>query len=376
MPKSSSMKNLIISTVGTSLITNIADKQEQILLYKFSNCNESECPADVKKLINQLYPEVAKKLNSNDFHYLRRQSAELNGILGYYNENLSGRNNDIHFLICTDTYQGLKSAELVKDFLTKQNLGCNIYPPKNLSTKDKNAFSEGIKSLLKWFDEIIYDYKKSGYQIIFNLTGGFKSLQGYLNTIAMFYADKIIYIFESEHSELIEIPRLPIRIDYEPFERNKVKLLLLNAGKLYEVNDFDDFPESAFDTIDRKIILSVWGEVIWNKVKYDLFDELPELPYIKYHNNFREKYKTEVDKKNKFKLLEDLAKVSIKLDEAKGNTNLLSKGGIQFSPLESKKIEKQQVYHFRTDLDTRINCIKKEGGLLLIDFGTHDQTQR
>lgn len=370
------MKNLIISTVGTSLITNSADREQQNLLNEYSNSNETECPVEIIKLVESLFCKALEKLYSSDNHSKRRLSAELNGILGLYDENLSGRNDDFHFLICTDTYQGKKSAEVIKEFLVKHKIATEIVQPRKLSTKNKDDFSDGIKELLKWFDETIYGYKKTGYQVIFNLTGGFKSLQGYLNTIAMFYADKIIYIFESEQAELIEIPRLPIRIDEEPFKKNKLKLLLLNANKVYEKNEFLDFPESAFDTIDNKLILSVWGEVIWNKLKYDLFDELPELPFIIYHSSFKDLFGKERDKKLKVKILETLAKVSVILEESNGNTQNLSKGGIQFSPLESKKFEGQQLYHFRLDLGIRINCIKKENKLLLTEFGTHDQTQR
>lgn len=370
------MKNLIISTVGTSLITNSTDKEQQNLLYRYSNCSETECPSEIIELVEKLFDKALKKLYSSDNHFKRRLSAELNGILGLYDENLSGRNYDFHFLICTDTYQGKKSAEVIKEFLEKHKITTEIIQPRKLSTKNKDDFSDGIKEILKWFDETIYGYKKAGYQVIFNLTGGFKSLQGYLNTIAMFYADKIIYIFESEQAELIEIPRLPIKIDDEPFKKNKLKLLLLNANKIYEKNDFLDFPESAFDTIDNKLILSVWGEVIWNKLKYDLFDELPELPFIIYHSNFRDLFGKERDKKLKVKILETLAKVSVILEESSGNTQNLSKGGIQFSPLESKQFESKPLYHFRLDLGIRINCIKNENKLLLIEFGTHDQTQR
>jgi len=370
------MKNLIISTVGTSLITNPAEKEQQNILYKYSNCNETDCPDEIKDLIGKLFPKVLQKLYSSDANSQRRLSAELNGILGFYKESLSDHEQDLHFLICTDTYQGRKSAEVIKDFLGKHKIPTEIIQPKKLSTKNKDDFSEGIKELLKWFDETIYGYRKAEYQIVFNLTGGFKSLQGYLNTIAMFYADKIIYIFESDQSDLIEIPRLPIQIDLEPFKKNKEKILLLNANKIYETRDFVEFPESAFDSIDGKLILSVWGEVIWNKVKYDLFDDLPHLPFIEYHNNFFEKYREIVDKKQRLKLLETIAKVSVMLEESKGNSNNLSQGSIKFSPLESQTFEGQQVYHFRVNLGLRINCIKKGNKLLLTDFGTHDQTQR
>lgn len=370
------MKKLIISTVGTSLLTNPASKDEQNQLYKFSNCNENECPNEIKILIDNLIPKAKERLNNLDFHTIRRISAELNGILGFYKEDFFQGKNDIHILICTDTYQGRKSAQVVKDYLESKGITCQDYIPQGLSTKNKDSFSEGIKNLLKFFDETLNGYKQDGFQIVFNLTGGFKSLQGYLNTIAMFYADKIIYIFESEQSELIEIPRLPIEIDTKPFKENKTKLLLLDANKVYKLSDFENFPEVALDEIDGNVILSVWGQVIWDKIKYDLFDKLPELPLLEYDIKFKKEYEDLTDKRKRFKLLSTLAKVSVLLENSNGITAELTRGGIQFSPLKSKLFEHSQVYHFRSDLGIRVNCIKKNNKLLLIEFGTHDQTQR
>jgi CRISPR/Cas system-associated protein Csm6 len=48
--------------------------------------------------------------------------------------------------------------------------------------------------------------------VVFNLTGGFKSVQGFLQAISSFYADETIYIFQFS-SELLQIPRLPIKLD-------------------------------------------------------------------------------------------------------------------------------------------------------------------
>lgn len=371
------MKNLIISTVGTSLISNVASKEEQKQLYKYSNCSSKECPQEIIELIDLLFEKVVAKIDSLDNHSLRRISAELNGILGFYNENFSNGINDLHFLISTDTYQGIKSAEVLKNYLETKKINVQLSIPKGLSTKNKDKFSEGIKELLKLFDDFLPGFHKDGYEIIFNLTGGFKSLQGYLNTIAMFYADKIIYIFESEQAELIEIPRLPIKINSKPFKNYKDKLLLLNANKEYNIDEFRNFPEAAIDIIDNKVILSIWGEVIWNKIKYKLFKNLPQLPYIDYHSNFIELFKKLGDAKSRVRILETIAKVSVILENSSGNTSDLSKGGMQFSPLKSQMFEDKQVYHFRSDLGIRINCIKKEDNkLLLTKFGTHDQTQR
>jgi hypothetical protein len=47
--------------------------------------------------------------------------------------------------------------------------------------------------------------------VVFNLTGGFKSLNGYLQTVAMISADRCAFLFEGA-PELMEIPRLPVRL--------------------------------------------------------------------------------------------------------------------------------------------------------------------
>src|SRR5699024_7664299 len=128
------------------------------------------------------------------------------GILGIYENNWNKCEKDIHFLLATDTYQGKLTAELLKEFLSRKVQSAQVIVPKNLNTKTKEDFKAGIRDLLKWCEDVLPGYKDAGYEIIFNLTGGFKSLQGYLNTIGMFYADSISYIFEGA-DELISIPK-------------------------------------------------------------------------------------------------------------------------------------------------------------------------
>lgn len=366
------MRNVIISTVGTSLITKLANQEQLKLLYQYSNCNVFECPELVKDLIDSLYPKVVEKLNNSDIHSVRRSSAELNGILGFYNENLSGKETDVHFLICTDTYQGRKSAESVKSFLNKNNIICEIIQPKHLSTKNKSAFSDGIKELLKWFDETIGGYKDSGYQIVFNLTGGFKSLQGYLNTIAMFYADKIIYIFESDQAELIEIPKLPITLSLDIFKYQLNKFLILSIDKIRK-DDIENIPESLVDEIDNHYILSVWGELFWNKVKYDLLNELVELPYLIYEDSFKRCFKEIKNASERIKLLETLAKVSSILLNSNGDISGLKRdGGLQYENYENKLVDNLPIGHFRVNIGDRISCVYKNNKLYLRKYGRHD----
>src|SRR5690606_22359670 len=213
------MPKLILSPVGTSLLTNNIEPNFKSELYKFANKKENEISEELLSKLQSVEKNIKQELNKDSIFYLKKTSAELNGILGIYQNSWHNAKNDMHFLLATDTYQGRLAAGLLKDYLTQKTQSAELIIPENLNTKTKEDFKTGIRDLLKWCDEVLPEYKEAGYEIIFNLTGGFKSLQGYLNTIAMFYADSISYIFEGE-DELITIPKLPIKIESEEFERN------------------------------------------------------------------------------------------------------------------------------------------------------------
>ncbi|HBY78001.1 MAG TPA: CRISPR-associated protein, partial [Cyanobacteria bacterium UBA11148] len=207
------MRRVVISTVGTSLLTNQADSQEEKQrLNNEANCKDDQISSEVEGIITKLKEKASAKLKGTDAE-IRKASAELNGVYGLYKGNLKqgtekGKQ-DLHFLIATDTTQGQATAQIVQSFLQDKGFIVEIPPLEKLSTASTDNFTHGITELIKWIDETIPGYKKSGYEIYFNLVGGFKSLQAYVNTIGMFYANEIIYIFEGHNSEVITIPQLP-----------------------------------------------------------------------------------------------------------------------------------------------------------------------
>jgi len=113
---------------------------------------------------------------------------------------------------------------------------------------------------------VISNYQESGYEIIFNLTGGFKGVNSFLQTMASLYADRSIYIFESG-DELLEIPRMPIKIDEEFFRDNFD--ILRKIEKNINVNV--SLPSSIVIKIAQEYTLSPWGEIVWQKYKIDYF---------------------------------------------------------------------------------------------------------
>ena len=300
-------------------------------------------------------------------------SAELNGIFGFYDNNIKG-NSDLHFLITTDTFQGKKCGNILKEFLTSKGFRTQIYTPNELTTKTKYNFEQGIKNLLKWCDETLEGYKESGLEIIFNLTGSFKSLQGYMNTIAMFYADKIIYIFESEKADLIEIPKLPIEIKEDLIDKHKDKILLMSQGFNFHSNEIKNFPEILIDKLENNVFLSVWGELLWKKTKKEILKrELINLPYLVYSNEFKKLFAKATDG-DKINLQETLGKVSKILIENNGNVSQLKKdGGLQYDNYSNKKDENgNPIAHFRLSSGDRVSCIFSNGKLILRKFGRHD----
>ncbi|MEH2054174.1 MAG: CRISPR-associated protein [Nostoc sp.] len=274
------MRRVIISTIGTSLLTNQInranpdEKDWYSHLRDTANLNEDKTPEDVKQIIAILKQRADEQLSGAKISLIRRASAELNGIYGIYQDNFSQGKEDIHFLIATDTAQGKTTAKIVEDFLRKQGLNnTSTFTPSGLSTASTEAFSLGIDALIVWLQDTIPQLKRDKYKIYFNLVGSFKSLQGYLNTIGMFYADEIIYIFEGEKSDLITIPRLPIAVDASLIKPYALQLALLDTGAGLSANETVGIPETMLAEVDGKMTLSTWGQLIWNQCKDDLLSE-------------------------------------------------------------------------------------------------------
>ncbi|GAB4302674.1 MAG: hypothetical protein Fur0025_43610 [Oscillatoriaceae cyanobacterium] len=380
------MRKIVISTVGTSLLTQQIQRGEPKektwydRLRDTANLSQKEIEAkhpDVTEIIRELQARATSKLDPKNIKAIRLASAELNGIYGLYQENLKTgvTNGDTHWLIATDTGQGIATANIVKDFLLSQGLAANIYTPPQLSTASTEKFSSGIDALIIELDSIIEpERKNSNTKICFNLVGGFKSLQGYLNTIGMFYADEIIYIFEGQNSDLITIPRLPITIDYAALAPHKVQLALMDAGSVISAKDVVGIPEAmVYPPGDNELILSTWGKLVWQQCKKEMLSqELLAFPRLEYLPSFREDYNKIRDKNERLKLQETLAKVSRLLEESDGNTQAInSVDSINYTRYQGSN----GIDHFRVTLSQRVSCEAVGGKLILRYYGTHDHVE-
>lgn len=379
------IRRLVISTVGTSLLANQINSKRNSesdwysCLQDTANLTEKEIEkgSNIDKIIQSLKQRAETKLNEANTIEIKEASAELNGIYGLYHDQLEKGKLDHHVLITTDTAQGQVTANIVEEFLRNQKVSVEVYTPEKLSTADNGFFNQGIDNLLDWLDRRVKENKEKKekkYEIYFNLVGGFKALQGCMNTMGMFYADKIIYVFEGPRSNLITIPRLPITVDYSRLKDHVSILALLDKGAGLSPSQTENVPEAMVAEIDGKMTLSNWGQLIWNQCKNDfLSQELQEFPRISYQDTFIKNYKNISEAKDQVELQETLAKVSGLLEASNGDTKSLVKP-VSYSPYKGAK-DKEGVDHFYVGIHWRVSCKALNGELKLRHYGTHDYVE-
>ena len=371
----------VLSTIGTSILTNQIRNDDpsewRRLLRDSANRKMEELDLEAKKVIDTLADRALEKLLQEDFQTNRRISAELNGIYGIYNGRLPHNSPDQHCLICTDTAQGQKTGELIEDFLKGHGVSVSIYTPEGLSTKDTAAFTIGIKDLIRWLEDNLPWRRDSGYRVIFNLVGGFKSLQGYMNTFGAFYADEVIYIFEAETADLITIPRLPIQIDTAVIQKYLTEFALMAAGKLYPRRELSNIPETLLEFLEEgddetDTGLSAWGTLLWNRTKGNLLGKgLLPFPRLRYARTFDNDFNGENDPKARLKLQETLAMVAYILEKDGGHTSGLTGGSLNYEKLRGEE-GKAGIHTFRITQSIRVSCTVADGGLTLRHYGGHD----
>lgn len=272
----------VVSSCGTSLFTNGASPEMRTLLTKTANLKEEEFDAEEYEEVSRRIEAVRERLlggsasagdGSADVTKARHLSAELNGLAGLYGGDFSGRARDHHMLLHSDTFQGETAAALVRDWLAARGLVCSPVRIEGLNTRRFEEFREGLCTLVKWCSETIPGYRVAGYRVVFNLVGGFKSLQGFLQTLGMLYADSCCYLFESE-DELLEIPRLPLDLNAGIRANMKAHFSLLRRfdilGTLPETK-CAMLPETLLYHLGGKCELSPWGHLIWNAYKHELY---------------------------------------------------------------------------------------------------------
>ncbi|MEF3272800.1 MAG: putative CRISPR-associated protein [Chloroflexus sp.] len=264
--------NLIVSTCGASVLTNKRADDERRLLNRYANARTRDDVArqspDEAARLDAIIADVSQRMTKATPDEAKRQSAELNGLLTFYGSGTIPAG-DAHVLLCTDTWLGEVAADIVCNWLKQQGGTAWVERQRDLQTENLESFQIALAELVQWCEETLLEWRHKGYYVVFNLTGGFKSVQGFMQTLASFYADETVYIFESG-SSLLRIPRLPVRMDATDAIKSNLSVFRRLANKL-PVAQVSGIPETLLMKVEQEYALSPWGELVWSQSRCALY---------------------------------------------------------------------------------------------------------
>jgi putative CRISPR-associated protein (TIGR02619 family) len=250
---------LLISTCGTSLLSNLAYEDERKWLTSIAN--ETDGDDRAYGFIARIEHELA--LQPREAY--RRLSAEFNSIQATRAQ-LPGQRQ--HLLIHTDTFLGREAARLVSGMVTSSGEGVQLLTVPGLRTNNLASFRLALPELSRELDaSYITPFKQTRIPIAFNLTGGFKALLAYLQAFAMLHGLPSYLLFEGA-PEAMEIPALPIRLDDEGLLRNQLeRFRRLDVGYTLPAREHLSAPRTLFADLGGDLDLTEWGTLIWSRLR-------------------------------------------------------------------------------------------------------------
>lgn len=265
---------LVLSPCGTSLLTHGSTHEERTLLVRHANATTLEDMGNDRAAIQARVDNIRRQMSFADAAHARRASAELNGILTLCDEEPKGVRYN-HILLRTGTWLGQQTGDIVATWLRHHGhtiSDARSYP--DLQTANLPMFQFALSELVHQLTLTLDDFRRQGYRIVFNLTGGFKSVQGFLQTLGNLYADETVYVFEAPNSPLLRIPRLPVRLDATETVRRHIRAIrrLANSLKVPDT-ELSEVPETFLLRMDHEVSLSPWGALVWDQVRKELYGE-------------------------------------------------------------------------------------------------------
>ena len=187
----------------------------------------------------------------------------------------------------------------------------------------------------------------------------------------MFYADEIIYVFEGSN-QLIKIPKLPVKVDVSEIDPYEVQLAMMDVGEISTSwEEAQEVPKEWVFVIEPKMILSAWGELLWDQCKEELLSKERPLPFpkLEYHQSFLDDYQAKLANE-KIILQENLARAACLLKNHRDGISAMRQDGI--FRLRRYVGKHKDIDHFDLPKDRRVSCIAREGTLYLRHYGEHN----
>jgi len=264
MVTSQSNRCFLVS-VGTSILEKYKEYNTSIA-FNVQELNKDLKEEDIKNLINndidKIYQEIlaqdkqsvytsiknlieSKTSNNDKLNIMKCYSAEAKTFITY-----GIKNDDKVILFPTLTYSGVICSCILKNLLKdvfKLNDIEIVFSKGLASTKNEAFVTEGLPNFLSNIVKKIEDNQEK-YEIIIVATGGYKSLVPYLTLAGILYKKKIIYIYE-DSDKILELPNMPVDIDFERFKINYPLLRNINNADVDSYKVYYDNLQEDFKTL-------------------------------------------------------------------------------------------------------------------------------
>lgn len=294
---------LVVTTVGTSILSNALDPEDRGFLAQ--KANEDVLESEDSRRLEAIRGRVASHLDrvpEGGCNALRSASAELN-VLSRLSDVVKTHGSIRHLLIATDTAVGRLAAQVLSERLEAWLQICaELMIPDEMRLRSSEELSSALPVLVAGIE----GRRGEATQLIFNLAGAFKALSGFLQQAAALWSAKVLYIFETG-DELVQIPTLPLGLEMS----DQLLCLLRRATVLANGISSDEVVGVSggailFSEIEGRMLASDWGKAVWERYREEWFgDKLQESPSsrVAYTDKFRRSVKV-LTKSNRALLVE------------------------------------------------------------------------
>jgi putative CRISPR-associated protein (TIGR02619 family) len=233
------MRNRLISTVGTSLLSNIRNLRGE----------EAERYAELKRHVDdEKWGQVNKELLKIEPSE-RICGAEINSIADAVKRGKLTQLEFIEFLV-SDTEDGRIMGRLlenyfteraIKDLDTLQNVKFHVI--EDLQDEKPPRFKVyGLRNLVRKLGEIARDHGAD--TLVIDATGGYKAQIAVAVVFGQALSIPVLYRHE-RFSEIIDFPPMPITFDYSLLGKNADLLAAFERGDTLTYSEVDDLDEKV-----------------------------------------------------------------------------------------------------------------------------------
>ena len=257
--------SIFICTTGTSIA-----KQDNINKLQNEPSNKQK---EFEYEIKATKTAILRKMEDIDiFRNYNETSAEIKSLI-----KMRINKNDRVILLSSDTVAGKLCADIVKEILESQiNCSVEIEVIKGIQSTDGKLFTRiGLKELFNFLLKF-----KEDEDIIFNPTGGYKSVVPYMAIAGMVLKKPVQYIHE-DSEDVITLTGIPLNYDDDLIFKVEDKLKKIEeegAIPKQEWNMGIDYNDRSYDCLieedDHYITLSGIGELFFGKFKHDYPEKL------------------------------------------------------------------------------------------------------